>query len=685
MHIRHLVVRNFRALEDIEFDLISRVNVIVGPNAVGKTTILQSVRLVKALLAPRSQNEAQQTLISLSAASPHFPQRLRGAALARDASKPVEIRASFVFTATEVDFLESERTEIVQSLVTAQLGLTFQNPASLIQFFASEQGKRALDVGGQHIDPFLRGLRNSNPCTLGLTMDVQTGQIGPVDPLAGIAIAYIDGHLPPHTSIFSYFPADRALPVGETPVQLGAADIQQQLESHNSQPQLKYSRLKNMIFNTIVLGESERASFQEEFQRIFDGMLRGKEIGKFGINEIGLLSVNIKDTETGRITEIDSLSSGEKNLILTFLLIAKSVSDGGIVLFDEPELHLNPSVCKELLHFIIEAYADRNNLQFIICTHSPEILISAFDTENCALFHLKTAANVSRVGRRALDEYADALQKLGTSVGEALLYEGTILVEGDEDADFLRAGFGEFLRKYNIKDRGGRKEVEKTAKKLQELEARGDKVSPISIILDKDDEITDIKNSPAVRILQWQRRCMDNYFLDIDVITELLKDDSITETPITSSGDVDRLLRGLAFDQLSKIAAREVYQSFGYESPWLRAEDLEKKSESEIGAALYARMRSSKNSMPDVDERSWVSKFHEKVNAKKAELKLVWEPKWKEVCDGKRLFVDLQKKGILKISVPVLKRKIIQRMKETKSENWRLVESQLKTLIENPQ
>jgi len=89
--------------------------------------------------------------------------------------------------------------------------------------------------------------------------------------------------------------------------------------------------------------------------------------------------------------------------------------------------------------------------------------------------------------------------------------------------------------------------------------------------------------------------------------------------------------------------------------------------------------------MPDVDERSWVSKFHEKVNAKKAELKLVWEPKWKEVCDGKRLFVDLQKKGILKISVPVLKRKIIQRMKETKSENWRLVESQLKTLIENPQ
>ena len=149
------------------------------------------------------------------------------------------------------------------------------------------------------------------------------------------------------------------------------------------------------------------------------------------------------------------------------------MSDGGIVLFDEPELHLNPSVCKEVLPFIIEAYADRKDLQFIICTHSPEILTSAFDTEKCALFQLKSCTNISRVGRRAIDEYADALQKLGTSVGEALLYEGTVLVEGDDDVEFLRAGFGELLRKFNIKDRGGRKEVEKTAKKLPLRLGRG--------------------------------------------------------------------------------------------------------------------------------------------------------------------------------------------------------------------
>lgn len=91
-------------------------------------------------------------------------------------------------------------------------------------------------------------------------------------------------------------------------------------------------------------------------------------------------------------------------------------------------------------------------------------------------------------------------------------------------------------------------------------------------------------------------------------------------------------------------------------------------------------MSSSRASMPDVERDAWIGKFEMDVAAREAELKLEWEPKWKDACDGKRLFADLQKRGILKISVSDLKRRIIQRMKDIKSENWRLVESQLRTL-----
>jgi hypothetical protein len=169
--------------------------------------------------------------------------------------------------------------------------------------------------------------------------------------------------------------------------------------------------------------------------------------------------------------------------------------------------------------------------------------------------------------------------------------------------------------------------------------------------------------------------------LDIDVITALLKDESIARAPVKSSGEVVRLFQALAFEQLQAIASRAVYRGYGYLSPWLFAEDVEDKPVGEVSRALYARMSASRGSMPDEEEGAWVKKFEAEVAAAVSRLRLEWEPKWKEVCDGKRLFKDLQGKGVLKVSVSALKRRIIQRMKETKSENWRLVESQLKTLL----
>ena len=45
MHLINVKIKNFRAIEDIHVEFDSRVNVIVGPNAAGKTTVLEAVRL----------------------------------------------------------------------------------------------------------------------------------------------------------------------------------------------------------------------------------------------------------------------------------------------------------------------------------------------------------------------------------------------------------------------------------------------------------------------------------------------------------------------------------------------------------------------------------------------------------------------------------------------------------------
>jgi hypothetical protein len=223
VHIANVVIKNFRAIEDVNFELTRFVNVIVGPNAVGKTTILQAIRLSKALLAPRSPSEAQQTLISLGAASPHFPQRVFLRSLARDINKPIEVRCTLKLENGEVANVIGGQAEIANRLLQAQMGQSFLNPASMIQFLASEPGKSALAAVKSQLASQLERLQSERTLLLGIVLDPQTNTISAVDQFSGPFFSYLEQLLPPQLAIFSYFPADRALPTGEVPVQLGGA------------------------------------------------------------------------------------------------------------------------------------------------------------------------------------------------------------------------------------------------------------------------------------------------------------------------------------------------------------------------------------------------------------------------------------------------------------------------------
>jgi len=670
MHISHVVIKNFRALEDIQFELSPKINVIVGPNAIGKTTILQAIRLPKALIAPRTPNESQQTLISMGAASPHFPQRIDLDAFWRDRGKPVEIRCTYCLTDEEITTVTNALPDVVNGLIQARLGQPFSNPVSLIQFLNSEPGRQAQEQARGEVLEALEAVRRDKSISIGL--EVSNSQIHAHSPVGALFIAYLDNRLDPQLTLFSYFPADRAMPVGEVAVQLGAADTQQQMEAHNSQPQLKFNRLKNTIFNTLIRSEADRAALKEVFAKISSSILTGRRILDPKLNELGLLSISIEEIDPpNRRFELDNLSSGEKGLILTFLLIARTIARGGIVLFDEPELHLNPAVCRDILPFINENYASPKNLQFVICTHSPQILESAFDQDDFALLHLETPTVLSRVGRTAYDEMADTLQSLGTSVSESLLFKGTVLVEGEDDIRLLQDGFGETLRRYKVSDLGGRREVEKTIKKIQSLELTGKKVDPIYLIFDHDNAPTDLKNSRAVRFIQWPRYCIENYLIDTDCITELLKAEEISKATDQSSGQVTNELRTLAFSQLDELAARNTFTQQGYLSLSFTQEDIQGHGLHRIAAFLYSRVAESRNSLPDCAEDVWTKMFLEKCNEERRRLTILWEASWKERCNGKRLFADFQKTGHLKVSPAIFKRRIIQLMKSTNSQNWR--------------
>lgn len=682
MRLQHLSIHNFRALEAINVEFRGAADVIVGPNAVGKTTILEAIRLTKAILAPRVANEGQQALISLGAISPHLPQQINFAALARNPKVPLVIKCKYELTQSELDKLDTLFPEIVNLAVQSSLGLAGQDRLALVQFLSSPQGQIAVADASKFVAANLPSIKNSRICTLQLTYNPQTQNFSGLEPLSQLVIAALEGHLPPHQTLFSYFPADRAMPTGEVAIQLGAPDVAAQLMSHNSQPQTKFQRLKTTIVNNYLLNSGNPAAIREDFNKIFSHLMKDREILDLSINPFGLVSVLVKDLTTGKTFDLDSMSSGEKGLILMFLLIGRSLADGGIILIDEPELHLNPAVCKILLPFLIDEYLKPQHLHAIICSHSPEVLGVAFDRSDCSLHHLQSESVISPILPEDRKEVFEALRRLGTSESDVLFSSGSIFVEGSEDIDILEAGFASILNRYKVTQLEGRNTVEREIRTLQDAEKRGEIDTLKCFIFDLDHVPTQLVSTALVRVSQWKRRCIENFLINDKVIYDLLRDDGISRDKIETRGEVPGIFREIALSQLDDTIAEIVYkrQVFGNLGPPPHR-DLFHKTFAENAALLFGRISSAQQQVCNLQPLEWCAEFERSCQDQLVILRPKWEEDWISLCDGKRFFLDLHSRFGVKVSPIKLKVRIMERLAREKSEQWLLVESFLKDAL----
>lgn len=79
------------------------------------------------------------------------------------------------------------------------------------------------------------------------------------------------------------------------------------------------------------------------------------------------------DDEMGSLLLYDQLSSGEKHILLMNYDILIEVPDDALVLIDEPELSFHLEWQGRFLSNLEKIVRVRHDLQFIMCTHSPEM------------------------------------------------------------------------------------------------------------------------------------------------------------------------------------------------------------------------------------------------------------------------------------------------------------------------
>ena len=67
---------------------------------------------------------------------------------------------------------------------------------------------------------------------------------------------------------------------------------------------------------------------------------------------------------------IDDLSAGERQCLILMFMVSRWLMEGGIVLIDEPDLHLHVSLQRQFAHEL-ERVVDRKHGQLIVTSHSP--------------------------------------------------------------------------------------------------------------------------------------------------------------------------------------------------------------------------------------------------------------------------------------------------------------------------
>lgn len=97
------------------------------------------------------------------------------------------------------------------------------------------------------------------------------------------------------------------------------------------------------------------------------------QISEFYLEKEGLSPTVIANNNENWREIINSLSSGQKIIILTITKLILIVREKSLVLIDEPELFLHPSLAKSYIRAIIQIITRMNGIG-VIATHSPLIL-----------------------------------------------------------------------------------------------------------------------------------------------------------------------------------------------------------------------------------------------------------------------------------------------------------------------
>lgn len=280
------------------------------------------------------------------------------------------------------------------------------------------------------------------------------------------------------------------------------------------------------------LKKEEPLQFEEFKKRLLEiftelqdiDVRHNEELGQFEL----VLYEKLKKNGDSQVIDYDIKNVGQGMQTLVLMLSNILLLKPNIVLMDEPEVHMHPSLIKEFVKYIKQL---STNTQFIITTHSI-VLMNEVGLDK--LFSLKYEVDqkgviATPVGDR--NKFLDAVNSLGYAV-DSLTYtlkpKVFVFTEGPSDKDLILAfaskmGLSNDMNVFTIGfiSMGGKGNRYKLAGLIDKMNKEFID-SPLIMILDKDEtapeQVEDIKqkffSKNTKRLHYLSKRQIENYLLD---------------------------------------------------------------------------------------------------------------------------------------------------------------------------
>jgi hypothetical protein len=288
-----------------------------------------------------------------------------------------------------------------------------------------------------------------------------------------------------------------------------------------------------------VAGEDQLASSQilskhpnplDKYKTIFSSILPGKTL--LDIEPASPKEFQYKDSAGGATLPFSSLSSGEQEVVKVLFDVARKDIRHSVVIVDEPELHLHPTLTFRLIE-ALKSIGDHTN-QFIFLTHSSDLISTYFGTGD--VYFIDSTERTSNQAHRLSDlntHHVDVAALIGDNLGLIAVGKKLVFVEG-ENSSIDRLTYHKISQVVNTEIRVlpvGSVHNIMTLSKIEEQIRQSIFGIDLFMIRDRDglsdDQVSKLELNGRVRCLG--RRHIENYFLDEDVLLEVAERLYLTE------------------------------------------------------------------------------------------------------------------------------------------------------------